>query len=86
MIISQLMSRQGLRSFLSELSAISERLSQLKLSNTIADTDDSPTEEAEMLTERARRLVSNLNLDMLGAVLPDRLGLFFKRFFAHNTY
>ncbi|VBB34250.1 unnamed protein product, partial [Acanthocheilonema viteae] len=65
------MSRQGLRSFLREVSAISERLSQLKLSNTIADNDKAHAVEIEMLSERVRQLVSTLTLDMLGAVLPD---------------
>lgn len=78
MIISKIMSRQGLRSFLREVSAISERLTQLKLSDTITDSDNAYTAEIEMLSERARRLVSTLTLDMLGAVLPDRRGLFHK--------
>ncbi|VDK75305.1 unnamed protein product [Onchocerca ochengi] len=71
------MSQQGLRSFLRETSAISERLAQLKkLSINITDSDDDVyAVEKEMLTERARQLVSTLTLDMLGAVLPDRLGL-----------
>uniref|UniRef100_A0A915PT19 Cysteine dioxygenase n=1 Tax=Setaria digitata TaxID=48799 RepID=A0A915PT19_9BILA len=70
------MSQQGLRSFLRETSAISERLTQLKkLSNTITDSDDAYTVERETLVERARQLVSTLTLDMLGAVLPDRFGL-----------
>uniref|UniRef100_A0A1I7VC95 2-aminoethanethiol dioxygenase n=1 Tax=Loa loa TaxID=7209 RepID=A0A1I7VC95_LOALO len=69
------MSQQGLRSFLREVSAISERLAQLKLSDTITDSSDAYTAETETLSERARRLVSTVNLDMIGAVLPDRLGL-----------
>uniref|UniRef100_A0AAF5PV35 Uncharacterized protein n=2 Tax=Wuchereria bancrofti TaxID=6293 RepID=A0AAF5PV35_WUCBA len=73
MIISKVMSQQGLRSFLREVSAISERLAQLKLSNTI--TDDDNAVEREILSERACRLVSTLTLDMIGAILPDRLGL-----------
>ncbi|OZC05215.1 hypothetical protein X798_07834 [Onchocerca flexuosa] len=77
MIISKIMSQQGLRSFLRETSTISERLAQLKkLSISITDSDDDVyAMEKEMLTERARQLVSTLTLDMLGAVLPDRLGL-----------
>uniref|UniRef100_A0A0R3RVW0 2-aminoethanethiol dioxygenase n=1 Tax=Elaeophora elaphi TaxID=1147741 RepID=A0A0R3RVW0_9BILA len=75
MIIPKVMSQHGLRSFLREVSSISERLTQLKLSSTTANIDDSYAVETEMLTERARRLVSTLTLDMLGAVLPDRLGL-----------
>ncbi|VDO29939.1 unnamed protein product [Onchocerca flexuosa] len=75
MIISKIMSQQGLRSFLRETSTISERLAQLKkLSISITDSDDDVyAMEKEMLTERARQLVSTLTLDMLGAVLPDRL-------------
>ncbi|KAM3717644.1 2-aminoethanethiol dioxygenase [Dirofilaria immitis] len=72
------MSQQGLRSFLRETSAISERLSQLKKlsTNNITDSnDDTYVVETEILTERARQLVSTLNLDMLGAVLPDRRDL-----------
>ncbi|CAG9539644.1 unnamed protein product [Cercopithifilaria johnstoni] len=74
MIISKVMSQQGLRSFLREVSAISERLTQLKLSNT-TDSDNAYAAETEMLSERAHRLVSTLTLDMLDVVLPDRLGL-----------
>lgn len=80
------MSQQGLRSFLREVSAISERLTQLKFSNTITDSDNAYTTEAEMLSERARRLVSTLTLDMLGAVLPDRLGLSYKDRFLYLTH
>lgn len=83
MIISKIMSQQGLRLFLREVSAISERLTQLKLANTVTDGVNTCTVEEEMLSERARRLVSTLTLDMLGAVLPDRLGLFYKDCFLH---
>ncbi|VDM97896.1 unnamed protein product [Thelazia callipaeda] len=70
------MPRQGLRSFLRETSAISERLAQIKkLSNTIIDSDGDYTIEKKMLIERARQLVSALTPDIVGAVLPDRLGL-----------
>lgn len=81
MIISKVMSRQGLRTFLRETSSISEQMAKLKkMSSSIID-DNFQAKEMEALVEQARHLVSTMNIETLGVMLPDRHGLFFFMYF-----
>lgn len=71
--LGRVMSRQGLRSFLREASAVSEKISALRSASTANDAEAAV--QLDSLVNEARKLVSSVSLDVICADLPDSKGL-----------